>query len=389
MGYFPIDVINKLQVYGTLDQVVPLLIETIEEKTEKKIDVGDDLIDYVFSRDFFNENYKGKYKVLNDFLMYDREINHIVNNGIKFKDFHQRMTEWRDLFGECYVLKEWEKSKMVYKVDNDFFHEIKNTTNLKFSNDMLSHLPFNTMYFDLSDVKEIGAFAGAWVEIYNYAPKEYMSVIYMVTSDIYSVGDVNQHGLFSYYCAYDFSSLDMEDEVDIPIQEMLSNMQDDYILRDFKISFNGDIKITKMPLKKEEDYRRQIIAAVLQILQFLHAKIEDIDESPITKGTYKPSPVIKNKFSEVRMWDVGIRYGKAIRFAKKQVKEELAKAEQENKERNTSGKRRKPVRPHIRSAHWQRYHVGEGRKQIKVNWIPPIYVCGTKEIPVTIRKVGA
>ena len=72
-------------------------------------------------------------------------------------------------------------------------------------------------------------------------------------------------------------------------------------------------------------------------------------------------------------------------------KKQIKKAEQENDSEVTitNKKKRKPVRPHIRSAHWQRYHVGEGRKEIKVNWIPPTYVCGTKEIPVTIRKVGA
>ena len=390
MSYFPIDVINSLQQYSVLDDLIPQFIDVIKEETGEDIKIEDDFLDFIFSQNFFNPLYDGKYAVINNYLMYNKPLNQLMHQGIHFNDFHQRKTEWRDLFGECYILKEWSQSKMVYKVDGSFFHTIKNTKNLKFSNNMLSHLPFNTMYFDLSDVKDIGNFAGAWVQIRNYAPREYMSTIYMVTRTVskasYNGNTVDQHGLFSYYCAYNFSELKDDEEIDVPISDMLNKIQDDYILRDFQID-NGEIKVTKQPLKQEDDHRREIIAAILQILEFLHAKIDDIEESPITKSTYKPSTVVKNKFSEVRQWDVGIRYGKAIRFAQKQVAEEAKRMVKENNSLPT--KTRKPVRPHIRSAHWQRYHVGEGRKEIKVNWIPPIYVCGTKEIPVTIRKVGA
>ena len=83
------------------------------------------------------------------------------------------------------------------------------------------------------------------------------------------------------------------------------------------------------------------------------------------------------------MWDVGIQYGKAIRVAKKEYKKRIREEEDKAVER----KERKPIRPHVRRAHWQRYHIGKGRKETKMLWIAPVYVCGGTEIPVTIREI--
>ena len=171
------------------------------------------------------------------------------------------------------------------------------------------------------------------------------------------------------------------------LREALHNVTDTFHINDYRTFDMNTGRVIRQPLDKSDDHRAEIVTAILQILQFLHADIEDITESNITKSTYRPSATIKNKFSEIRMWDVGVRYGKAIKFAKKQV-EQAMKEESEETSDNKERKARKPVRPHIRSAHWQRYHVGEGRKQIKINWIPPVYVCGGREIAVTIHKVG-
>jgi hypothetical protein len=90
------------------------------------------------------------------------------------------------------------------------------------------------------------------------------------------------------------------------------------------------------------------------------------------------------------MWDVGVRYGKAIRVAKKEYKKHIEKYNALEKQSSQSSdiKKRKLMRPHIRRAHWHRYRTGIGRKEIKTLWLAPVYVCGNgKEIPVTIREV--
>lgn len=381
MGYFPLDVIKELNDHNALTMLLQTFGQAVSKELKKEIALDTDFPEFVLSEEFFQVDYAGKYKDVNDFLLYNKQINNLVLNGIRFNDWHQRRTEWRDLFGEYYVLNEWSKSKMVYKIDGDFFHEVKNTVNLKVSRLMFEHLPVQTMYFDLYDVKGIGDFKGAWVNISGDGT-DYILTVYMVTE-----GTINKdvsHAFFSYYCSFRFNN---DEETELDLRDAVSDVTAKFHIDDYR-AYNETGEIIRQPLDKADDHRAEIIIAIMQILQFLHAQIDDITESPVTKQTYKPSSIVKNKFSEVRMWDVGVRYGKAIKFAQKQVNEAIKQDAAECVEANKIGKPRKPMRPHIRSAHWQRYHVGEGRKQIKINWIPPTYVCGGREIAVTIHKVS-
>jgi len=382
MKYFPLECIDHLnsQTAEGMEHIPQELADLIADQTGESVQIDEDFPEFLFGMDFFNYKYHGKYEAINEFLLYDQGINSLLLQGISMLDVEQRKTEWRDLFGESYVLSQWCRTKVVYKMDNDFFHEIKNTTNFKISADLLAHLPFNIMYFDLSDVKNIGEFNGAWVDVHQVRPNCFMFVVYMVTDG--SINPKTPYALFSYYCGFNFPDADQLIEIDP--KEIVYNVTDDYYIRDYMTS-NEDGFIIRHSLEKSDDHRGEIVVAIMQVLEFLHADIPDITESPITKNTYRPSQTIKNKFSEVRMWDVGVRYGKAIKIAKGKVEQHLKEAAESD---SKSGKKaRKPMRPHIRSAHWQRFHVGKGRTQIRVNWIPPTYVCGNTEIPVTIHLV--
>ena len=100
---------------------------------------------------------------------------------------------------------------------------------------------------------------------------------------------------------------------------------------------------------------------------YLSSKEADIIESPDTVNTYKPSAVLKNKYSEVRKWDVGCRYGEKIRsFEKNKMQQFRAEGEDNQKSK----------RPHIRKAQWERYHIGKGRKDIITKWKEPVFVNG-------------
>ena len=105
---------------------------------------------------------------------------------------------------------------------------------------------------------------------------------------------------------------------------------------------------------------------LLQFLMYLSSKEADVIESSETIKTYKPSSLVKNKYSEVRKWNVGCRYGEKIRSYQKNKMQQY-----ENSESSQNGKR-----PHIRKAHWERYHVGEGRKDIITKWKEPVFVNG-------------
>ena len=376
MKYFPLEVIDGMG--DALDSLLTTFGKSISQDLGEDIEITDEFAEFALTDKFFDPGYKGKWEPVNNYLLTNKPINRLILQGIRFSDWHQRRTEWRDFFGEYLVLNKWRKSKVVYKIDNDFFHEIKNTTNLKISRPMLEFLPVSTMYIDLYDVKNIGEFKGAWVDI-NKDGDDFLFTLYMITDG--SISKLQSHAFFSYYCGFHFFN---DDEVEIDLKEALADVVGTFHINDYRIFDAENGQIIRQPLNQADDHRAEIVTAVLQILQFLHADIDDVTESPITKSTYRPSTTIKNKFSEVRMWDVGVRYGKAIKIAKEQV---IKEAKEESLSERAGQKVRKPVRPHIRSAHWQRYHVGKGRQEIKVNWIPPVYVCGGKEIAVTIHKV--
>jgi hypothetical protein len=354
-----------------------------------------DLEDYAFDLFFFTPEYKGKFEKWNNEIMYNTMINKLFFPMYSMKDFDQRSTEWKDVLTTNIVLSTWTKFKMVYKIDNDFFHEIKQTENLITSKEMFDKLPFKCFFIDLTEVDNIANFKGAWVYITTddiHGNKDFYSVnIYMVQNDNFT--------FFTYYSWYKFTDEQQEVEWhsdDLPKSDFIARTfvgEDDLMTKDIRSLLNNPTDFTKdglidvtLDMRDEYDPRESIVISIFQIMSFIAIDASDVNENATTKSTYKPhkeGSKIKNKFSEVRMWDVGVQYGKAIRVAKREYKKHI---EREND--SVESKDRKPVRPHIRRAHWHKYHVGEGRKQTKTLWLAPVYVCGNgKEIPVTIREV--
>lgn len=326
----------------------------------------DDLYEYVYSDDFFNPLYKGKFKGYNSYIIFDKEINKVFFPMFKIKQFEERETEWKDIISTSMVLNLWSKYKMVYKIDNNFFHEIKQTENLVTSKDTFYNLPFDCFYIDLADVKDISDFTGVWVYIKKNGN--------VVGVNIYMISQ-NQDTFYTYYARYNFEN---ESEVRWSSKELPAS---EYVKRSFVEE--DDRLIDQTIIRQDYDPRNDIVVAIFQIMSFIAVDASDVSENPTTKKTYSKSKEVKNTFSEVRMWDVGVRYGKAIKIAKQQYKRNLNR-----KHSDTCSKERKPMRPHVRRAHWQRYHIGKGRQNIKEMWIAPVYVCGDgKEIPVTIREI--
>lgn len=343
------------------------MINLMKEKGHCSADatVGD-LYEYVYGPDFFNPFYKGKFEEYNRFIISDKMINRLYFPMFKMNQIEERKTEWKDIISTSMVVEMWSKFKMVYKIDNDFFHEIKQTENLVVTKDTFYKLPYDCFYIDFADVKGISDFTGAWI----YVKKKGDTIginIYMIAQ--------NQDTFYTHYTWCDFGETkEIEwSAKDLPKSEFSQR----------SLSLEDNILNEQTIIRKDYDPRHDIVIAIFQIMSFLAVDASDVSESPTTKKTYVPTKEVKNTFSEVRIWDVGVRYGKAIKIAKQQYKRNYKKHNMSD-----SNKTRKPVRPHVRRAHWQRYHVGKGRQNIKEMWIAPIYVCGDgKEIPVTIREI--
>ena len=98
---------------------------------------------------------------------------------------------------------------------------------------------------------------------------------------------------------------------------------------------------------------------------YLCSDNKDVQENEEQKKIYRPSKSIKNRFSEIRKWDVGYR----IVHEHKKMEQN---AEKEWYEKHP-GDRRRP-RMHWRKAHWHTFCCGKGRNERRIKFIAPILV---------------
>ena len=276
-------------------------------------------------------------------------------------------TEIKDLYLAPVLMEEWSKSKQVYKPDPDFAAALLRTQKLQLSREMLTHLPNDYFYIDLSDCSLFDPITGIFVFVNHIIEnKKKVGVnisIYLLTTDLI------------YYSHYFSGIYDEKGIIWVDIQ-------------DEEVSSYEVWNPEQIVIYKPEDFqvnRNQVSLFVLQLICYLSIDEPQITPSEYTKNTYikrAPSQKVKNKWSEVQIHDVGVVYGRTFR---KKMKE--YKAQEESAEDRETKHHRSPV-PHLRSAHWHRYWVGEGRTTLKVNWIEPVFIGARESKNVTIRKVS-
>ena len=376
--YYPLSVIEGHWNMAAGDAAEKMLDMFKDNGYADKTATVDDLYGYIFGTDFFSPEYAGPFKRYNDMILYNRRTNRELCPNLRMEDVKERSTEWKDMTAIGLVLTEWSKMKMAYKVDNDFFHEIKNTENLTVTRNIYEKLPYRTLFIDLTEVKDISGFKGVWVMLVKDRKTEKIGI------NILMCRGETEYTFFSHYSWIDFHE---SEEAKLNLSELPESQ---FIVRNFCMSGVEPVSALSDPERapylsvKEADIRPELVMATLQILQFIAMDASDIAENQTTKRTYKPSATVKNKFSGVRMWDVGVRYGKAIRTAR----DEYRKRIRGENTGNETQKNRKPTRPHVRRAHWHKFRIGKGRTELTTHWIAPVFVCGNgQEIPVTIHEL--
>ncbi len=240
----------------------------------------------------------------------------------------------------------WGRNKQAFRIDPDFARELAGTENVRILKDMFDFLPYKYVYLDFSESPEIcrairgeGLFAcvekdcgGSW-RIHSCK-----------ISDALFFGDV-----------ISLANEDAEIGTDV-------FMGPDEIETYGAGGFAGTVSV---------DMRLQR-TLVLQTLMYLCSVEPDIRENPETKETYrKPSSALarpRDRFSELRAWDVGARYGAAFRKWKAE-KEGCA----DGGTRGTQGR----MRPHSKKAHWSHFWYGKkdgGERVRRPKWIAEYYV---------------
>ncbi|MCR5201837.1 MAG: hypothetical protein K6D02_01910 [Lachnospiraceae bacterium] len=356
----------------------------------------DEYVDFIFGGDLFNPNYQGKFKNKQKALFSNELLLGILfPKGIP-KDTRKITREMLDFCGMPIVIKKWEKTKKVYKVDKDFFYELQRTTGVtKIPMKDLERLPIKIFYVDLEDVR-LKYIKGGFVYVHTNEKSVNVEVILAAAIE----GVKGKDGRITN--SDDIVYFSFGDGVKIKNPDAFLTFDKEGKMEEFApvVTYYDDYQKIEY-LEEKTLNRAEVASAIYKIISFLIAENKDIKESKVTKQTYKPikNKVVKNKFSEVQMFDVGVYYGKAIRMAKEEMKKEVEaerKASKEqiidkeiidkevtNEETTNEEKVRKagkPKRPHIRMAHWHRYRTGVGRTDVITRWIPPTFVCGNKKI---------
>ena len=247
----------------------------------------------------------------------------------------------------------WAKNKQVYALDNDFIDELLNTETLTFSKDAWDYLPYEYFYVDLSANEKVCENIlgnGMLIKVEKTVDKNKGESAYIChickLSDKYFFTDV-----------FSFENRNYE----VPVAEILENNQ---------VPIWEATKDGNYPEQRTETFNAVMYKTLIpQILSYLASVEPDMQENEDTKRTYrKPAANSqpKNKFSEIRKWDIGVRYGTAFRRWKKQKSDNVISS--------ASGNGTKQ-RPHSRRAHWSHYWYGHGEDKVRrPKWVSAYFV---------------
>lgn len=323
------------------------------------ISESDDVMKFLwYDTNFMNPDYTGPYRYINEYLFkYRSELYKILTGNAtipKSKDRDRNLAA--DIFSTHYIVTAWARSKQVYKFDAELELSLTSTEEVELPVRILDRLPYHTFYVDFADEGIFKSnYHGAFLHI---VPEQagYLVFVMIVKDDGHSrsskmalVPGDDPDGTF-FFSKENFADTDC---------------------------INCDLDWTTFVL------------FIVNALLYLCANNSEVEESILTKQTYRPSKTIKNRFSEVRQWECGYRYGAAVRKSKANGKGSL----QNNNETVPQDARkihsRRTVIEHVRRAHWHHYWTGKRDEERKLilHWIPPTIVRGQKCDAAVIHKV--
>lgn len=130
------------------------------------------------------------------------------------------------------------------------------------------------------------------------------------------------------------------------------------------------------------------LSRALQLVLYICASNADIGPSSEQAFITRRSSTIKDRYAEIRKWDIGFRVGSAVR-----AHHETLAAEELRQSAEHNGSQHKAPRPHMRRGHWHHYWVGSKKtdsQRLVLRWVAPIAVGTTKhdgESPVVLHKI--
>lgn len=250
------------------------------------------------------------------------------------------------------VLAPWRESKEIFVLDPDVEKILSEQNDAKIDSEILLKLPYDSFYIKT-----------------NFLDAEEGVDGFFVSLDYDKKGNEIR---FTYVCddlSYFEIPLILEYET---IQQALDALYKD-LDNDEWVDDEWNQKLC------------DLLNCSLQFVLYILSVNAEIEENEVQKKVYKPSngsaKVVKDKYSEIRKWDVGYRIGAIIRDNKARIEQE--------REYKTHPGSHASKRPHMRRGHWHSFWTGpkKGNRKLVLHWIPPTFI-GTKgNIPVVYHDV--
>lgn len=277
------------------------------------------------------------------------------------------------------IYKRWNKNKQTYVIDSKMLSEFIYQDEVLLFEDAWDSLPYKTFCFDLGGDDE------------NIVHKMYLLVtIDKIPSDTVNkkvFGKINSTKnlgfenripakdvyMVSYIACFEdelFSNTFQTGILGKEIMDLLkANGKLHHLLKTGSASYFFVNNINATIDSKEIAVEQEGNELVIQILNYLVSKKPDVSlDVEVNKFYHKPNPKSqpKNVAHEIQMWNIGARYGQAIREYEKQRQSSIYTGTGSNK------------RPHSRRGHWSRYWYGKkdgSEKRIcKPVWLNPVLV---------------
>lgn len=344
--YIPLQFCRNFELpKGSSNQFVKACREIIE------LGQTDRLLHFINSNPgFMKPSYAGEHKGFNDIcLKYREQILSALGKFSKeeiqndlWNDIVLRQATMSDICMPYFIMDKWAASKQIYCYDPEMELALADTEEIRFDPAVFDRMPYKTIYIEFSPEGILSShYHGAFIHVAKAGSNYDVLMIRVKHNMAYHTGNM--------LCTDDIQG-----------SKIIVNRDTDCLSK-------GEIA----------DDWGEFSMFVLNALLYLCAVNNEVSENPYTAKTYKPSASIKNKFSEIRKWNVGVRYGAAVRARKTAVPADNKK---------TVPHPMPSVRPHMRRAHWHHYRVGKGKIDMILKWIEPIFV-GSGSIPAVKHNV--
>ena len=226
------------------------------------------------------------------------------------------------------IMGEWRKSKQVYSFSKELSEMICDTEEFHVDANLFKYLPYPCFYLESNGGDNIH---GVFVKYLNDAANHHLIFLLLCNDGTFCYNIFDLEGATSFY-------------------ETVLKYVNEFL---------------------EPEYRellKKYIILGFQASMYLCASNCDVKENPVQQKIYRPSTSVKNKFSEIRKWDVGYRMTQELK--KVTPRHPSVASALDSKEQKV---RNRP-RQHWRKAHWHTYWVGKGRQKKELRFIAPILV---------------